>query len=210
MANTDPFAQPVETVTVLDCMNMDLRSLFDIQHLGRARALTELNLHLNSLTVIENLAGVGNTLISLNLSGNAIRFIDGLDALRVLQELNLASNQVFRVGVCWFVGLLCVSRVLAFVIWHHTHTNTHTHTRAHTRTYPIHAHIHTKQREISTYSNTHRIRMRMSTNLCVWGGVFFSPQISVVERLDGLHALQRLILSHNRIHSLLGTPILGK
>jgi Leucine-rich repeat (LRR) protein len=53
-------------------------------------------LHCNQLTRIDQLASLGNTLISLNLSANNINRIEGLDALRMLRELNLSSNRIKR------------------------------------------------------------------------------------------------------------------
>ena len=51
---------------------------------------------------IENIASLGATLRTLNLSGNAIERIEGLDALCVLRELNLASN---RVRTCHWLAI---------------------------------------------------------------------------------------------------------
>lgn len=80
----------------LKIINLSNNSITRIDGLSTCMYLEELDLSYNQITVIDNLDNLGQSLLKLNLMGNQIKSITGLDNLVFLIELNLRKNQISR------------------------------------------------------------------------------------------------------------------
>jgi len=76
----------------LECLLLSNNGIAQIQGLSSLRYLQVLDLSYNALTKIENLQGL--LLQELNLEGNSLKRVDGLDELPRLSVLNVSGNSI--------------------------------------------------------------------------------------------------------------------
>ena len=88
--------QNIEKNPYLKILDLSNNHITKIEGLSSAIFLEELNLAYNNIEIIENLDDLGQSLQKLNLMGNKINKITGLDNLISLIELNLSKNSIHR------------------------------------------------------------------------------------------------------------------
>jgi hypothetical protein len=87
--------------TVLTAVNKGLTSMRSILHLEEMVSLTTLNLHMNLLTSLDRglmASACMKHVTDLDVSGNELEGLDGVQCLRGLKRLNAASNRIHTLG----------------------------------------------------------------------------------------------------------------
>ena len=88
--------QNIEKHPYIKVLKLNNNQISKIEGLGTANYLEELDLSFNLIENIENLDNLGQSLQKLNLKGNKIKKLNGLDNLTSLIELNLSKNIIKR------------------------------------------------------------------------------------------------------------------
>eukprot|EP00659_Diplonema_papillatum_P020133 gene20133-30942_t len=98
-----------DVVTLYD---KGLTSMFEIAALRTGRVAC-LNLHMNGISAVENVAAAAGTLTELDLSSNALRSLAGLACLRGLRHLNVSANALDSLPDTAFQALPQLERLVA-------------------------------------------------------------------------------------------------
>ncbi|CUG77179.1 Hypothetical protein, putative [Bodo saltans] len=104
-ASSPAATQLLHDTTVLTAVNKGLTSMRSILHLEEMVCLETLNLHMNLLTSLDRAlmsSACMRNLTDLDVSGNELEGLEGVECLVKLQRLNAASNRIHSVS-----GQLC-------------------------------------------------------------------------------------------------------
>lgn len=85
---------------MLKCSHYSVWVFLSLQHLYN---LIHLDLSYNKLTVLEGVHTKLGNIKTLNLAGNQLESLSGLNKLYSLVNLDLSSNKLAQVRFCWAV-----------------------------------------------------------------------------------------------------------